>query len=277
MHMLDFQHMLGNPCPATASLIVTVLISAGLAMEAAHAQTEVAGAPSFDVASLKPVQPTPPYPVDLGNTLHGKLTLTNVTLTECLRFAFKINNDDQFAGPDWIKSRDVLFDIVGKAPVDTPRDTLRLMTLQLLTERFNLALHHETRELAYLALVADKKGSKLRVSTSSADNSSGDIRPGRIEVRRTSIPVLIVILGRFTGRPIVDQTELKGLYDVKLEWTPLNQRASKPGDGVEAAGAAEGLTFFEAVQEQLGLKLEMRKGPMDVIVVDRAEKTPLPN
>jgi len=77
-----------------------VPISAGLASPRhALAQTEVSAAPSFDVASLKPVQPSPPYPVDLGNTLHGKVTLTNVTLTECLRFAFKINNDGQIAGP----------------------------------------------------------------------------------------------------------------------------------------------------------------------------------
>ncbi|HYW46708.1 MAG TPA: TIGR03435 family protein [Bryobacteraceae bacterium] len=254
------------------------MIGVGLATPPlAGAQT--AAAPSFDVASLKPAQPSPPYPVDLGNTLHGRVTLTNVTLTECLRFAFKINNDSQIAGPDWIKSRDVLFDIVGKAPPETPKDRLRLMILNLLQERFKLTLHHEQRELAYLALVAGKKGSKLRPAAAGAGDAGNEVRQGRIAVRRVSINTLIVLLGRFTSRPIMDMTGLEGLYDVNLEWTPLNQRAPKQGEGVEAAAAAvpEGPTLFDAIQEQLGLKLEMRKGPMDVIVVDHAEKTPLSN
>jgi uncharacterized protein (TIGR03435 family) len=95
------------------------------------------------------------------------------------------------------------------------------------------------------------------------------MRQGRIAVHRVSIAMLILMLGRFTSRPIVDLTGLTGSYDVKLEWTPLKQ-----GD---QADTLAGPTLLDAVQEQLGLKLEMRKGPMDVTVVDRAEKTPLPN
>src|SRR5579863_8259624 len=109
-----------------------------------------AAEPAFDVASLKAVQPVPPYPIDLGNTAHGKVTLTNVTLSECLRFAFKIYNDAQIAGPDWIKSRSALFDIVGQAPADTARDELRKMALTLLNDRFQLKIHREPRQLQYL-------------------------------------------------------------------------------------------------------------------------------
>lgn len=247
-----------------------VLICAGLTNQpSVRAQTEAAGAAQFDVASLKPVQPSPPYPVDLGNSLHGKVTLTNVTLTECLRFAFKINNDSQIAGPDWIKSRDVLFAIVGQAPPETPKDKLRLMTLKLLTDRFKLELHHEQRELAYFALVIDKKGSKLPEAKEGGDDSGSEMRQGRIAVHRVSIAMLILMLGRFTSGPIVDLTGLTGWYDVKLEWTPLKQS--------DQADTLAGPTLFDAVQEQLGLKMEMRKGPMDVTVVDHAEKTPLPN
>jgi uncharacterized protein (TIGR03435 family) len=244
-----------------------------VAVAVAMAQT-TAEAPGFDVVSLKPVQPSRPYPVDLGNTLHGKLTLTNVTLAECLRFAFKVNSDDQIVGPDWIKSTDALFEIVGKAPAETSRDRFRLMTRKLLTERFRLKLRQEQRELPFLALVADKKGSKLQEAAAGADAGRNELRQGRVVLHRASITALIVVLGRFTGRPIVDMTGLKGLYDVKLEWTPLKRTTAIPGD---AADVPEGATFFEAVQEQLGLKLEMRKGPMDVIVVEKAERTPLPN
>jgi len=240
----------------------------------AVALASTAMAQTFDVASLKPVEPAPPYPIDLGNVVHGKLTLTNVTLAECLRFAFKINNDDQIAGPDWIKSHDALFEIVGKAPPETPRDQFRLMTRKLLTERFQLTLHHEQRELAFLALVPDKKGSKLQEAAPGTDAAGSTVRQGQIVLHRASITALIVILGRFTGRPIVDMTGMKGAYDVKLEWTPLKKVSAIPGD---AGDLPEGPTFFEAVQEQLGLKLETRKGPMDVIVVDHAEKKPLPN
>ena len=258
--MLEIKHL------SRIAILAAALISTGLAQ-----------APSFDVASLKPVQPAPPYPVDLGNSLNGKLTLTNVTLAECLRFAYKIHTDGQIAGPDWIKSRDTLFSIVAKAPPETPRDTLRQMALTLLTERFKLAVHHEQRELPYMALVVDKKGSKLRVASDSTDDSGNDVSRGRIVVHKASIATLIVLLGRFTSETIEDQTELKGLFDVKLEWTPVNQRAPREIDLAATPDGTEGPTLFEALTEQLGLKLERRKGPMDVIVVDHAEKTPLAN
>src|SRR5947207_12224419 len=76
--------------------------------------------PAFDIASLKPAPPlSGRIIVDLGNSSHGRLTLTNVTLSECLRFAFKIYTDDQIAGPDWIKDHRILFNIVAQAPPDT--------------------------------------------------------------------------------------------------------------------------------------------------------------
>src|SRR3954454_22500082 len=202
----------------------------------AVAQTEPDSALSFEVASLKPVQPTPPYPVVLGATLHGTAKLTNVTLAECLRFAFRITSNDQIAGPDWIKSNEALFEIVGKASAETPPDKLRLMTLNLLTDRFKLALRHEQRELSYWALVVDKKGSKLRETAVGADTSGAELRPGRIILHRASISTLMLALGRLaTGRPIVDLTGLKGAYEIKLEWTPLKHTARNPPDAIDPA------------------------------------------
>jgi uncharacterized protein (TIGR03435 family) len=241
------------------------------ALLAAHAQP-----PAFDVASLKPVPPpSGRYSIDLGNTAHGKVTLTNVTLSECLRFAFKIYNDSQIAGPEWIKDKRVLFAIVGQAPPDTPRDQLRLMTLSLLTERFQLALHHEPRELSYLALVADKKGPKMRESKPDAPGAGEIVKPGRIVYQHVSPLTLAVLLSRFTDLPILDMTDLKSQYDVDLEWTPDNRKA--PAPGADSADAAEAPSLFSAVREQLGLKLEARKGPLDVVVVDHAERVPTGN
>jgi uncharacterized protein (TIGR03435 family) len=135
--------------------IVGLILCAGFCT----AQTAL---PAFDVASVKAAHPNRPYPVELGTALHGRVTLTNVTLTQCLRFAYKISNDGQIAGPDWIKSPDSLFNIEAKAPPETSKDQLRLMMQALLAERFGLKLHHEQKEMRYVALLVDKKGLKLR-------------------------------------------------------------------------------------------------------------------
>ncbi|MGP8244377.1 MAG: TIGR03435 family protein [Bryobacteraceae bacterium] len=106
-------------------------------------QTPSAMAPSFDVASLKPVQLTPgPYRANLGTARHGKVVLKNVTLSDCLRFAYGITNDAQIVGPDWIRDRDVRFDIMGKAAPDTPRERLLLMLQTLLIDRFKTRRHY---------------------------------------------------------------------------------------------------------------------------------------
>ncbi len=234
--------------------------------------------PVFDVASLKPVPaPSGRYSVDLGNSSHGRLTLTNVTLSECLRFAFKLYTDAQIAGPDWIKDHHVLFNIVGQAPPDTPRDELRRMTLNLLKERFQLELHHEPRRLSYLALIVDKNGPKMHESKDDSSASREIVRRGQILYQHVSALTLAVLLTRFTEQPILDMTGLKGLYDVQLEWTPDNPKPSGPSSAVAEAGDADTPSLFAAVREQLGLKLESRKGPLDVVVIDHVEKVPIAN
>jgi uncharacterized protein (TIGR03435 family) len=230
--------------------------------------------PAFDVASLKPAPPpSGQITVDLGNSSHGRLTLTNVTLSECLRFAFKIHTDDQIVGPEWIKDHHVLFNIVAQAPPDTSRDRLREMALTLLTERFQLKLHHETRELRHLALVVDKGGLKMHETNDQAPAGAEVVRPGRIVYRHVSGQMLAVLLTRFTQEPILDMTNLKGQYDVDLQWMPDNPNASVPADAPDTSTPS----LFAAVREQLGLKLEARKGPLDVVVVDHAERTPIGN
>jgi uncharacterized protein (TIGR03435 family) len=230
--------------------------------------------PAFDVASLKPAPPpSGRIAVDLGNSSHGRLTLTNVTLSECLRFAFKIYTDDQIAGPDWIKDHRVLFDIVAQAPPETPRDKLRQMALTLLTERFQLTLHHESRELRYLALVADKGGLKMHETKEGAPAGREIVRPGHIVYQRVSGQTLDVLLTRFTEQAILDMTGLKGQYDVDLQWTPDRVNA----EAAELVDMTTAPSLFSAVREQLGLKLEARKGPLDVVVVDHAERIPIGN
>jgi uncharacterized protein (TIGR03435 family) len=228
--------------------------------------------PTFEVASVKPVELTPGnYRANLGTIRHGEVTMTNVTLSDCLRFAYGITNDAQISGPDWIKNKDVRFHIVAKAAPDTPSNQLLLMLQALLKERFQLAYHREQRQLAFLALMVGKKGPRLREAQAGSDASANRFGLGRISSNGLTMPVLATVLSRFMRQPVLDMTGLDGSYDVNLEWTP--EAVAVGGDTPEATGA----TIFTALQEQLGLKLEARKGPLEVIVVDHAEKVPTKN
>src|SRR4029077_9089247 len=102
------------------------------------------------------------YTANLGTTRNGRLPMTNGTLADCLRCAYDIVSESQIAGPEWIKSRDIRFDIVGQAPADTPNPQLLKMLQRLLAERLKLGLHHEQGELPYLALVVGRNGHKLK-------------------------------------------------------------------------------------------------------------------
>src|SRR5262245_32197394 len=102
--------------------------------------------PEFEVATLKlwaPLAPGELYSANLGTAGNGTVTLSNVTLSDCIKFAYEIVSDSEIFGPDWIKSRDVRFDIVGKANPLTDRDELLLMLQSLLADRLQLALHEE--------------------------------------------------------------------------------------------------------------------------------------
>jgi uncharacterized protein (TIGR03435 family) len=234
-----------------------------------------AQSPAFDVASLKPVQLTPgadTYRANLGSIRHGEVTMTNVTLSDILRFAFGITNDEQISGPDWMRNKMVRFDILAKAPPDTPTDQLLLMLQTLLQERFKLAYHREQKVLSFLALEVGKNGSKIPEAQEGTDSSGNKFWIGAIVSNRVSMQMLTTVLSRFLREPILDMTGLKGYYEVKLEWAPESVQAAP-----EAPDPAAGPSIFTAVQTQLGLALVKQKRPMDVIVVDHAEKVPVEN
>lgn len=120
--------------------------------------------PAFEVATVKSSPPPEgdSININLGTVRNGQLTLTNATLSDCIRFAYGLVSDAQIAGPDWVKSKAVRFDIVAKVPPDTPRDQFPLMLRPLLAERLKLAFHYEPREMSFLALVVGKNGPKLQ-------------------------------------------------------------------------------------------------------------------
>lgn len=228
--------------------------------------------PRFEVATLKRAFPAgDSYPITLGAVEGSRLILSNVTLSDCLKFAYGLVSDDQIAGPDWIRSKAVLFDIVAQVPPGTPREQLLSMTQSLLAERLGLVLHHEQKEARYLALVTAKSGPKMPAAdlSQSRNNSGGR---GHVTGNQVSMLLLAGLISRMEQVIVVDRTGLTGEFQVKLQWTPGS-------GGVTAApeDTATGASLFGAIQEQLGLRLESRKGPLDVLVVDHAEKIPAEN
>jgi uncharacterized protein (TIGR03435 family) len=223
--------------------------------------------PEFEVATLK--RSPPPegdtININLGTVRNGKLTLANASLSDCLKFAYNIGADAQISSPDWVKSKELRFDIVAQPPSRTPTDQLPLMLQTLLADRLKLAVHREKNELSYLALVQGKNGPKFHVSTAPAAPGTGTHYGGRIIDAQISMPKLALLLSRFERQTVLDQTGLDGFYDLKLEWAPDGTK-DNPGP-----------SLYTAVQEQLGLKLEGRKGPVEIIVVDNADKVPTDN
>jgi uncharacterized protein (TIGR03435 family) len=140
-----------------------------------------------------------------------------------------------------------------------------------LAERFHLAVHRESKEMPAYALVLAKSGPKLQQvepgGTSMNDNEDNNSR--RITAERASMAVLAETLARIVEHPVVDQTGLQGVYSLKLQYTPDNPKS----DGPDAAGPS----IYAALQEQLGLKLQTQRLPVEVIVVDYVERVPTEN
>jgi uncharacterized protein (TIGR03435 family) len=228
----------------------------------------------FDVATFKlspAVPPGTPLPINLGTFQNGMLTLTNVTLSECIQFAYGLYSDDQIAGPEWARSREVRFDMVAKTATDTPRDRVLLMFQSLLAERLKVAVHYEQRPMSFLALVVARNGPKLITAREGQGQAiPNTVVRGRIVASQMPMHVLATLLSRFERQLIVDKTALPGRYELKLEWTPIDGAAA-PFDPTAPP------SIFTALQEQLGLRLESRKEPLDILVIDRAEKAPTDN
>jgi uncharacterized protein (TIGR03435 family) len=253
------------------ALAVGVLIGAAAWAQAAR--------PEFDVASLKPVvlDGADTYMANLGTYRNGVLTQTNTTLADCLRFAYEITSDDLLSGPDWIKNKNLRFDILAKTAPGTPRSQALLMLRTLLDDRFKLALRREPRVLSYYALTAPPGEHKMKPAQDPPVEGEVILWQGRFRHNHMTMPILATMLARYMRAPVLDQTALPGAFEVKLDWARDNSLPPAAAPGAPVQEPADGPSIFEAVQIQLGLKLEKRKGPVDVLVVDRAEKNPLAN
>lgn len=213
----------------------------------------------FEVASVKPGDPLDPES-SVRSTAAG-IFMKNTTLKNLLQNAYHIRCDQIEGGPKWMDSE--RFTIDAKLPTGVSRNLLPQALQSLLEDRFKLQVHRESRIRPVFALVQAKGGSKLHIAAPDEPGRGGfSAGPRKLQGRGVSISTLVYALASAAGGPVLDRTELQGEYDFTLEFAPL-----------QGTGDDEKLPeIFTAIQQQLGLKLEPAKAPIETLVIDRAEK-----
>ena len=202
----------------------------------------------------------------------GRLTGTNVPLKRYLIAAWGLK-DYQLSAPDW--TNDERFDLTATMPAGTPPHEVLSMLQALLVDRFKLATHRETKELAVYALVVDRNGLKLKPSEGFGTSVSSSPK-GRSVRANVTMKGFAGALSGLLDRPVVDLTGLTGGFNINLEWAPDETSSNPNGNEGGAADGVPGPTVYTALH-QVGLKLESRKAPVEILVVDHAEKVPVEN
>jgi uncharacterized protein (TIGR03435 family) len=212
--------------------------------------------PSFDVATIKPSDVLEKSGVTSGWSVSfsKNSVATTGTLQTFIKYAYGIEDVQIIGGPAWLNWD--MYEIIGKTGRDVAVEDLKRMLQSLLIERFRLATHSETRELPIFSMVLANSGSRLQpgdaaqrgVFSFGATFLRGTLDSGSLAAHLTST----------LHRAVIDNTGLHGVWEVNLKWA--------------ADDVATGPSIFTAIQEQLGLKLKSVKGPVQVLVIDRAEK-----
>jgi len=232
---------------------------AALAAACLHAQ------PAFEVASIKPADPNAN-----GTSIHStpdRLTLENISLKDCIEQAFDVK-DFSLAGPGWLDS--ARFNITAKASGEVPRKQLDIMLRSLLLDRFKLTFHHEWKVMPAFALRIGPKGLKLKPD--SPGRSGWGNGRGRLDGIKLSMPGVADLLAEFVNRPVKDMTGASGVFTFKLRWNPEATAAGEPPPDPALPNSV-----FTALEEQAGLKLEARRLPVEILVVDHIERRPTAN
>jgi uncharacterized protein (TIGR03435 family) len=266
---------------------IAIVFALSIAL-AAHAQSS---RPQFEVASIKPAAPNSLG--QLGRAPGGRLTATNVPLVLLIQNAYRVRSFQVLGGPSWmaterwdIEARPEEGSVTPPGPQDPNVPDLFSLRLQsLLEDRFKLQIHHETRELPVFELTVAKSGLKAKLADDQTPFRAGDQRGGISlmigggELRAMAVPFpnFVAALSGIVGRTVVDKTNLKGLYDITLKWMPdVGQVVGPSGPlppGVQLPRPDPSApSLVTALQEQLGLKLEGSKGPVEVLVIDSVSK-----
>jgi len=278
-----------HPLNLRAGLLLLAACLLALAAPAALAQTapptasqatdSTAKLPAFDVISIRPNNNS--TQMNGGNfsrrvgvrTTPDGFSASSLDLKSLIAIAYGVKPDQVSGGPGWIDSNryDIEAKVVaanGATPQPLTREQSNLMLRSLLADRFKLAVHNETKEAPIYELIVAKNGPKLQPAKPDQPFRMTVGGSGKATMEVDQISALIYQLSLQVGRPVVDKTGLTGKYDIKLEWA----RDTGPSVGTANADNASGPSIFTAVQEQLGLKLQPAKAPVDVIVIDQVEQ-----
>lgn len=271
-----------------------------LRVPASRAQALPATAPKFEVISIKPSHESGGL-FRIGLQPSGRFVANNITVQFLLELTYGLKDAQISGAPRWVESEHFAIEakpedsfIEQKLSPDERSRQTSLMMQALLADRFKLALHHETKELPVYVLVVAKGGSKLKEAPPAPPDGDmpppgpptgqmrrGGIRIGRGELIGSAIPVdrLEDVLSRITARPVLNRTGLQGIYDFTLKWTPeegeggmMGGPPGPPPPDAPPPPDPNGPPLFTAIEEQLGLKLEAQKAPMDTVVIDHVER-----
>jgi uncharacterized protein (TIGR03435 family) len=247
--------------------------------------------PAFEVASIKPSAPSG-HNRSIMMLPGGRFTTTDMSLKDLVAFAYELRAFQVSGGPNWIDT--ARYDVVATAAGTVNQQSVRAMLQSLLADRFQLAFHREKKELPVYDLVVAKANGKTAPNLTESKQPDcappgqppppgasnqppcGGMRMGRNQITAGGVPITMFATGlsNLLGRAVIDKTGLTGKYDIKLDWNPdESQPLLGPGDPTKPPTTdLSGPSIYTAVQEQLGLKLESQKAPLDVLVIDRAEK-----
>jgi uncharacterized protein (TIGR03435 family) len=269
--------------------------------------------PAFEVASVKIAEPITPAMVQSGRLQMGvsidarNVRISQFSMYELITLAYQIKGYE-LSGPSWMNTQ--RYDVQAKLPDGASRGQVPAMLRTLLAERFGLTIHRETRDINMYVLVQAKGGHKMKPSTEEAPAPEPQIRggmavgaggaitsvsPGRgdirvtpgaggnehLESKRATMNSLASFLNRYCELPVIDMTELKGAFEIELDVAGEEVRAAARSHGYAIRPSAESAdpagVSLRGSLEKVGLKLETRKSPTEVIVVDKVEKVPTEN
>jgi uncharacterized protein (TIGR03435 family) len=234
------------------------------------------GALEFDAVSVKPSDPNSRHGTVVSVTPGGTLHVVNATLKDLIESAYDVRTFQIEGEPKWADA--TKYD-VDATPGTRPQDAVgpppgwsnvRFKVQALLKDRFQLQLHRETRTAPISSLTIAKGGIKSSVLSATQSPQRGiTAGPASMLGEAASMTQFAYKLSRLLQRPVVNNTGLEGHYDFKLEWPPDPGPSAPDGQPGEIS---VGPSVFSAIQQQLGLRLEPTKGPVDVLVIDHVDK-----
>jgi outer membrane protein assembly factor BamB len=236
-------------------------------------------APAFEIASIKPSDPGARNGCFIRGQPGGQTFVGScVTLRLLIKYSYKITDSQLAGGPDWLDTE--FYDFQAKADHSLTRAELPAVFQALLAERFKLQFHRETRTLPALLLTVDKSGAKMKANDGPDEWAISIVpagafsppAPPKFKGTRCAMSYLTWWIAQRENRPVLDKTGLPGFWDFTLEFVPEGLGDARKGPAGEPIPGFEGPTLYTALREQLGLKLESAKGPIEVYVVDHVEK-----